>query len=102
MGIHRDIYEFAARAGALEGFVYGKESMEPGSLTNWVKSVVKQYNALPTDVRAEFQDLCDGTLGRATRSLMPLLGEDHELITQLKALVQGELPSSRDDFSRQD
>ena len=100
MGIYRDIYEFAARAGAFEGYVYRKEELEPGSHKNWVSSLVKQYNALPTDVRAEFQDLCDGTIGRAIQSLVPHLGEDHELITQLKALVQGELPSSPDDFSR--
>ncbi len=102
MGIHRDIYEFAARAGAFEGYVYHKEKMGPGSLKNWVSSLVKQHRGLPAEVRAEFQDLCDGTIGRAIQSLVPLLGEDHELITQLRALVQGELPSSPDDFSRQD
>ena len=100
MGIYRDIYEFAARAGAFEGFVYGKEKMEPGSLKNWVNSIVNQYHALSDDVRADFQDLCDGTLGRAIQSLIPLVGEDHELIQQLKSLVQGELPSSPDDFFR--
>jgi hypothetical protein len=101
MGIHRDIYEFAARAGALEGYVYAKEKIEEGSLTNWVKSVVEQYRALPSEVREEFQDLCDGTLGRTVQSLIPLFGEDHEMIIQLKTLVQGESPSSPNDFSRE-
>ncbi len=100
MGINRDIYEFAARVGALEGYVYAKEKMEASSLTNWVKSVVNQYRALPAEVREEFQDLCDGTLGRTVQSLIPLFGEDHEMIIQLKTLVQGKLASSPDDFSR--
>ena len=100
MGIYRDIYEFAARAGALEGFVYGKDKIEPGSLKNWVNNLVNQHHALSDDGRADFQDLCDGTLGRAIQSLIPLLGEDHELIQQLKSLVQGQLPSSPDDFFR--
>ena len=99
MGINRDIYEFAARAGALEGYVYAKDKMEPGTLTHWVKNLQEKFHALPVDVRSDFQDLSDGTLGRAIQSLVPLLGEDHELINKLKALVQGKLPSSPDDFS---
>ncbi len=99
MGIHRDIYEFAARAGAFEGFVYAKDKMGAGSLEVWVNSLVKQYRALPAEVRTDFQDLCDGTLGRAIQSLVPLVGEGHELINQLKTMVQGKLPSGPDDFS---
>ncbi len=100
MGIYRDIYAFAAGAGALEGFVYGKDKMEPGSLKHWVNNLTNQYHALSDDVRADFQDLCDGTVGRAIQSVIPLLGEEHDLIQQLKSLVQGQLPSSPDDFSR--
>jgi hypothetical protein len=100
MGIYRDIYVFAARAGAFEGFVYGKDTMEPDSLKHWVDNLVAQYHALSEDVRADFQDLCDGTVGRAIQSIIPLLGEEHELIQKLKSLVQGQLPSSPDDFTR--
>ena len=96
----RALYEFAARAGALEGYVYGKEKLAPDSLKNWVNSVVEQHHALPPEVRAEVQDLCDGTIGRAIRSLTLLLEEDHSLIEQLKTLVKGDLPSSPDDFFR--
>lgn len=100
MGVYREIYEFAARAGAFEGFVYAKDKVEPGSLKNWVSGLTNQHRALPNEVRSDFQDLCDGTLGRAIQSLIPHVGEDHELIQQLKSLVQGKLPSSPDDFSR--
>ncbi len=99
MGTSREIYEYAARAGAFEGFVYAKDKMETGTLTNWVNHLQEKFNALPPDVRSDFQDLSDGTLGRAIQSLIPLLGEDHELINQLKTIVQGKLPSGPDDFS---
>jgi len=98
MGIYRDIYEFAARAGALEGFVYGKDRIEAGSLKHWVNNLVSQYHAFSHEVRGDFQDLCDGTVGRAIQSLIPLVGEDHALVQQLKDLVRGQLPSSPDDF----
>ncbi|OPY79361.1 MAG: hypothetical protein A4E65_01892 [Syntrophorhabdus sp. PtaU1.Bin153] len=101
MGVYSDVYEFAARAGALEGFVYQKEKLEPGSLNPWVEHLIGQYKALSPEVRQEFQNLCDGTIGRAIRSLIPLVGEDHELIGKLKTMTAGKLPSSPDDFSRQ-
>jgi len=101
MGVYSDIYEFAARAGAFEGYVYQKEKLEPGSLDRWVDHLITQYKVLPPDVRQEFQSLCDGTIGRAIRSLIPLVGETHELIGKLKTMTAGKLPSSPDDFSRE-
>ncbi len=100
MGIYRQLYEFAANAGAFEGYVYPREKVDPSYLPRWASNLVKDYARLPDEVRGEFQDLCDGTLGRAIRALIPLLGEDHEVIEQLRSLTQGRLPSSPDDFSR--
>lgn len=99
MGIYQEVYEFAARAGALEGYVYPKERMDLITLPRWVDHLVSQYHGLPPEVREEFQVLCDGTLGRAIQSLLPLLGEDHEVIKKLKGVVLGRLPLSPDDFS---
>jgi len=100
MSIHSDVYEFAARAGAFEGFVYQRDKIEPGSLDKWVEHLAKGYRAVPPEVRKEFQDLCDGTIGRAIQSLIPAVGEDHEIIKKLKGLIAGRIPSSPDDFSR--
>jgi hypothetical protein len=100
MGTYSEVYEFAARAGAFEGYVYGKTDLDPAGLTRWVEHIVAQYAALPPEVIGEFQDLCDGTIGRAIQSLAPSLGEEHEIITKLRGLMKGKLPSSPDDFSR--
>jgi hypothetical protein len=99
MGEYRDVYEFAAKAGALEGYVYPREKVDPAYLPRWVNNLVKDYQALPAEVRGELQDLCDGTLGRAIRSLIPLLGEGHEVIEKLKSLTRGKLPVTPDTFS---
>ena len=101
MGIYRDVYQFAASAGALEGYVYPKEKVEPSYLPFWVDQVVKGYRALPEEAKSQFQEECDGTIGRAVQSLLPLLGEDHEVIRKLKGIISGELPASPDDFKRQ-
>lgn len=100
MGIYSDIYEFAARAGAFEGYVYRRKEVTPESLSRWVDHLVEGYNTISPEARAEFQDLCDGTIGRAIQSLIPTLGEDHGIIEKLKGMTRGKLPSSPDDFAR--
>lgn len=100
MGIYREVYEFAARAGAIEGYVYQRSGLDPASLTPWVDHLVRGYGSLPSEARADFQTLCDGTIGRAIRSLRGFLSEDHELVKKLEGLIAGELPSSPDDFYR--
>jgi hypothetical protein len=75
---------------------------DPPHLSVWVDHLMSDYEAVPKEVLAEFQDLVDGTAGRAVRSLLPLLGEDHEVIRTLKGIIKGEMPSSPDDFRRRD
>ena len=99
MGIYKQVYDFAAKAGALEGYVYPKEKVDPGSLPRWVDNLVNHYRSLPSEVKEEFQGLCNGTIGRAIQSLLPSLGEDHEVIKKLKSIISGSLPSSPNDFT---
>ncbi|MGB9628675.1 MAG: hypothetical protein ACPL6D_08435 [Thermodesulfobacteriota bacterium] len=98
MGIYRELYDFAAKAGALEGYVYSKEKVDPSYLPLWVEHLVNQYHQLPPEVREDFQTLCDGTIGRAIQSLIPFLGDDHEVVKKLKTIVKN-LPSSPNDFT---
>lgn len=100
MHIYAKIYEFAASAGALEGYVYPKEQMNPAYLPNWVDHLVAAYRRLPDEALKEIQPSLDGTLGRAVRSLIPVLGEDHEVINKLKSMIKGELPKSPDEFQK--
>jgi hypothetical protein len=100
MGAYSDIYEFAARAGAFEGYVYQRKDLTAHSLERWVDHLLEGYNSVPMEAKKEFQDLCDGTIGRAIQSLIPTIGEDHGIIKKLKGLTRGKIPSSPDDFSR--
>ena len=97
MGIHKKVYDFAAKAGSLEGYVYPKE-LDISYLPLWTDHLVEEYRSLPPEVREEIQAMCDETLGRTLQSLLPILGENHEVIKKLKGLVKGKLPSSPDDF----
>ena len=98
MAIYKMLYDFAAKAGALEGYVYPKDKVDQSYLPAWVDHVVEGYQALPAEAKAEFQDLCNLTVGRTIASIVPLLGEEHDVIKKLKSITTGKLPSSPDDF----
>jgi hypothetical protein len=103
MHLYQKIYEFAASAGAFEGYVYRrpKAEIDSGALSNWADNLLDAYHDLPADAVAEFQSSCNQTLGRAIRSLLAEFGEDHPVVGKLKKIVKGELPESPDDFQKQ-
>ena len=96
--IYLEIYEFAASAGALEGYVFQRADLNPDSLNNWVKNLVKQYHALPVEAKESFQGSLDRTLGRAILSLITILGQEHDHVRSLKSLIVGKMPDSPQDF----
>ena len=98
MHLYTKIYEFAATAGAFEGYVYGKNKLVADELSNWVQNIVSAYQHLPPDVKEKFQPSLDGTLGRAVGSLVVALGESHELVTKLKSIISDTSVKSADDF----
>lgn len=100
MGIYGRIYDFAAGAGALEGYVYPRENVDVSYLEAWIGRLERQYRELPAEVLEEFQGMCDGTLGRTMRSLEGVLGKDHDLVKRLGAMVKGQMPASPDDFTK--
>jgi hypothetical protein len=102
MHIYQQIYEFAASAGAFEGYVNRRPlaALDMNALLNWANHLLTAYEHLDFGVRQKFQASCDQTLGRAIRSVMPLLGEGHEVVVKLKAMVAGALPASPDDFKK--
>ena len=71
MHIYQKIYEFAASAGAFEGYVYrrSKHDIDAKALSNWVDNLLKAHDHLPADVIDELQPACNQTLGRAIKSV---------------------------------
>jgi hypothetical protein len=63
-------------------------------------NLLDAYGHLTLDVRSEFQSACDWTLGKALKSLVLELGQEHEVIGKLKKMIEGELPDSADDFKK--
>ncbi len=101
MNIYREVFEFAASAGALEGYLYDKKDLASKELDDWVHNLLKQYESFPPEARDHFQDSLDRTLGRAVHSLTPLLGPSHPHVAALGSMIKGEMPASSHDFHRE-
>jgi hypothetical protein len=100
MHLYEQIYDFAASAGALEGYVYHREEMDLKALPVWIGNLHQAYQLLSAPALDEIQPFIDMTLGRAFRSLVPLLGESHEIVMKLRSMIKGPLPDSPDDFQK--
>ncbi len=105
--MHTDnkIYQFAASAGALEGYLYGKSTpleLDLAALADWINNLQGAYEHMPDDVRERIQADLDRTLGRALHSLKTALGESDELCIRLLEMIDNRenLPASADDFSK--
>ena len=98
MHIYTKIYEFSANVGAFEGYVYGKEKINPNELTKWVNNILAGYKHLTPEVTEIFQSSLDRTLVRAVSSLVAALGENHELVQKLKSIIVDDSVKSPDDF----
>lgn len=101
MQLYRQIYEFAASAGALEGYVYRRDDLDVEALSNWLGNLKTAYRLIPEEILHAIQPSIDRTLGRAFRSLSLCLGDDHELVKGLWAMVKGPLPASPDEFQKE-
>jgi hypothetical protein len=101
MHLFARIYEFAASAGAFEGYVYQRGELDMKALANWVSNLKAAHALLPQEVLGEIQPSVDQTLGRALQSLIPILGQGHGTIEKLRSMTKGRLPSSPDDFQKE-
>ncbi len=101
MHLFARIYEFAASAGAFEGYVYHREELDMKALMNWVGNLKAAHALLPQEVLGEIQPSVDQTLGRALKSLIQVLGEGHSIVEKLRLMTKRRLPISPDDFQKE-
>ena len=99
-GSYRELYEFAANAGAFEGYVYIPERANHKNLSAWVENLVRQFRSFPPDVRGAIQSSCDMTLGRALQSLKRFLDDEDRTIVGLRSIIKGDIPSSPMAFDK--
>lgn len=83
MGEYEELFKFAAKAGALEGYLYERERIEP--LDNWVNNIVSMYYNLPASIKEEIQNEFTVVLTRTLKYGENVLQK--EIITRLDNLI---------------
>lgn len=78
------VFLFAAKAGALEGYLFERTDVEP--LTNWIDNIVRMFYDLSPEVRKELAPVLVPVLERTLKYgkdvLEPALKEKLEQILQ--------------------
>lgn len=103
MSTNVQIYEFASSIGAFEGYVYQKKStdeLDLNALSAWMENIVTAYKLIPQSILEQIQPHCDQTLGRAKTSLIPVLGENDNIVKKLDFMIEGDIPEHPDDFQK--
>ena len=85
MGEYEELFKFAAKAGALEGYLYKRNKIEP--LHNWVSNIEKMYARLPGDVKKDIKNEFGRVLTRTLDYGGKVLAE--EIKTKLNSLLLG-------------
>ena len=86
MAVYNEIFKFAAKAGALEGYLYEREKLDP--LDNWVTNIDRMYRSLPDSVKHDIKEELGSVLKRALTNGAKVL--DNEIKAKLNNLL-GEL-----------
>ncbi len=59
---YKELFIFAAKAGALEGYLFGRKKVE--QLDNWIDNIGRMYQELPVVVRREVDPVLTPVLRR--------------------------------------
>ena len=54
MALNRDLFNFSAKVGCLEGYLYERKEADISTLPNWVGNIEKMYRNLPEKVKRDF------------------------------------------------
>jgi len=84
LAIYDEIFRFAAKAGALEGYLYERKKLDP--LDNWVTNIDRMYRSLPDSVKQDIKEELGVVLKRTLINGSEVL--DNEIKTKLNMLLK--------------
>jgi hypothetical protein len=87
MALYRDLFNFSAKVGCLEGYLYERRNVDVSALPNWVDNIDKMYEKLPKEVKADIYEEYISILKKILLSAKKILGEDDELVLRLNKMI---------------
>jgi len=87
MGLSRDLFNFSAKVGCLEGYLYERRKADISTLPNWVGNIESMYRDLPPEVKRDFLEDYRNLLEKILQSSEKILKKEDRLLTKLKGMV---------------
>ena len=87
MGLNRDLYNFSAKVGCLEGYLYERKDVDISTLPNWVGNIEKMYRNLPAKVKRDFLEDFRNILEKILQSSEKILKKEDGVLTKLKSMI---------------
>jgi CTP-dependent riboflavin kinase len=101
MALNRDLFNFSAKVGCLEGYLHERGDADVSTLPNWVGNIERMYRNLPEDARREVLEDYRQILKRILQSSEKILKKDDEALTRLRAMIAGEALHSSGSSKRE-
>lgn len=94
MGLYKDLFNFAAKVGCLEGYLHERSDADISTMPNWVGNIERMYSLLPAQAKDEIREDYAMVLRKALNSYEKIPEKDEEIVKQLLRMVD-ELDRSR-------
>ncbi len=87
MGFSRDLFNFSAKVGCLEGYLYERKDADTSTLPNWVGNIENMYRNLPAEVKRDFIEDYKNILGKILQSSGKILEKEDRVLIKLKSMI---------------
>jgi hypothetical protein len=90
MDLEREVFALGAKAGCLEGFLYGRPKVEEAHMEDWVGNIERMAKALPPEVLEACRTELNPILRNILMDCERLLGPGHGVLKTLRRLLKDE------------
>ena len=87
MGVDKNLFNFSAKVGCLEGYLYERKDADISTLPNWLGNIEKMYRDLPAKVKRGFLEDYKNILQKILRSSKKILKKEDGGLTKLKSMI---------------
>ena len=87
MGLNRDLFNFSAKVGCLEGYLHERKDADISTLPNWVGNIENMYRNLPAEVKRDFLEDYKSLLEKILGSLEKILKKEDRVLARLRSMI---------------
>ena len=87
MAFNRDLFNFSAKVGCLEGYLYERKDADISTLPNWLGNIEKMYRNLPTEAKRDFLSDYRNILEKILVSSEKILKKEDGVLIKLKSMI---------------